>query len=158
MTWSRSRARGDRPDLAENAAIGTAHAAATGLPTVAEIQAWHRRAWRATRCREPIPAPVSRAVRNLYRELAPFARPWAARFVCSLAFVRTPRGDIAFAQEATVEGEIAESPRGTNGFGYDPIFFYPPYGRTLGEVDADRKLAVAHRGKAFRMFRDWLGA
>ena len=42
------------------------------------------------------------------------------------------------------------------GFGYDPIFFYPPYGTTLGDVPDERKLAVAHRGKAFREFRAWL--
>jgi non-canonical purine NTP pyrophosphatase (RdgB/HAM1 family) len=63
---------------------------------------------------------------------------------------------VLFTTEATVEGEISDSPRGTFGFGYDPIFYYPPYGCTLGEVDGDRKLAVAHRGKAFRRFRSWL--
>ena len=93
--------------------------------------------------------------RTLYRELAPHPRPWTARFVCSLAFVDQAQGAL-FTTEATVEGEIAETPKGTFGFGYDPIFFYPPYGCTLGEVDGERKLAVAHRGKAFRAFRDWL--
>jgi non-canonical purine NTP pyrophosphatase (RdgB/HAM1 family) len=65
-------------------------------------------------------------------------------------------GQLLFTTEASVEGEIAEAPRGMFGFGYDPIFHYPPYGCTLGEVDGDRKLAVAHRGKAFRSFREWL--
>ena len=64
--------------------------------------------------------------------------------------------DGLFTTEATVEGEIADAPKGTFGFGYDPIFFYPPYGRTLAEVDGERKLAVAHRGQAFRVFREWL--
>jgi XTP/dITP diphosphohydrolase len=97
---------------------------------------------------------------NLHRELAQFAPPWPARYVCSVAFVpktsgrRTP--DIAFAVEATVEGQIAPTAKGTHGFGYDPIFFYPPYGRTLGEVDDEERLAVAHRGKAFRAFRKWI--
>jgi XTP/dITP diphosphohydrolase len=63
---------------------------------------------------------------------------------------------VLFTTEATVEGEIAPAPRGTNGFGYDPIFYFQPYGATLGEVDDARKLAVAHRGKAFRAFREWL--
>jgi XTP/dITP diphosphohydrolase len=108
--------------------------------------------------------------RNLYQELAPHSRPWTARFVCSLAFVGNadssafpvafghwPLADsVLFTTEATVEGEIAEAPTGTFGFGYDPIFFYRPYGCTLGEVEGDRKLAVAHRGKAFRAFREWL--
>lgn len=98
---------------------------------------------------------------GLYRELAPHPRPWTARFVCSLAFVGTPGAlgtDSAplFTCEATVEGEIAEEPAGTFGFGYDPIFYYPPYQTTLGNVDDERKLAVAHRGKAFREFRQWL--
>ena len=97
---------------------------------------------------------------NLYRELAPHPRPWTARYVCSLAFVPVPAPgaplEVHFATEATVEGEIAAAPRGTNGFGYDPIFLYPPYGATLGETDAVRKLAVAHRGIAFRQFRKWL--
>jgi XTP/dITP diphosphohydrolase len=94
---------------------------------------------------------------NLYRELAGHPRPWTARFVCALAFVHTGAAP-AFECEAAVEGEIAASPAGTNGFGYDPVFFYPPYGATLGEVDDARKLAVAHRGKAFRQFRSWLEA
>jgi XTP/dITP diphosphohydrolase len=70
----------------------------------------------------------------------------------------SPDGECAllFKCEATVEGEIAAEPRGSNGFGYDPIFFYPPYGRTLGETDDAEKLAVAHRGRAFRQLRDWL--
>jgi XTP/dITP diphosphohydrolase len=55
-----------------------------------------------------------------------------------------------------VEGEIAEAPRGSGGFGYDPIFVYPPYGRTLAEVSEEEKLAVAHRGKAFRALAEWL--
>ena len=63
---------------------------------------------------------------------------------------------VLFTTEATVEGVIADAPKGEFGFGYDPIFFYPPYGCTLGEVDGERKLAVAHRGKAFRKFRAWL--
>jgi XTP/dITP diphosphohydrolase len=63
-----------------------------------------------------------------------------------------------FTAEATVEGEIAPAARGSNGFGYDPLFFYPPYGGTLAEQDNERKLAVAHRGQAFRSLRAWLEA
>ena len=103
---------------------------------------------------------------GLYRELESHPRPWTARFVCSVAYVVPGfRGsevpgfkgsEVRFTCEATVEGEIANAPLGSFGFGYDPIFFYPPYGTTLGNVRDERKLAVAHRGKAFRMFRDWL--
>lgn len=98
---------------------------------------------------------------NLHRELASHPRPWTARFVCSLACVGAPtagRPPLLYATEASVEGEIAPAPVGVFGFGYDPIFFYPPYGTTLGDVPDERKLAVAHRGKAFRQFRVWLEA
>jgi len=98
---------------------------------------------------------------NLYQELSAHPRPWTARFVCSLAYVGEPGPEgsaVLFTCEAEVEGEIAPQPRGANGFGYDPIFFYPPYGRTLGEATDDEKLAVSHRGGAFRKFRHWIEA
>ena len=92
---------------------------------------------------------------HIFRELEKRgARHSAARFVCALVLARGDR--ILFEAEGRVEGEIASEPRGTNGFGYDPIFYYPPYGRTLAEVDNDRKLAVAHRGHAFRQLREFL--
>ena len=96
---------------------------------------------------------------NLYQELSGHPRPWTARFVCSLAHVGVPDSTgsaVLFTCEATVEGEIAPEPHGANGFGYDPIFFYPPYGRTLGEATDDEKLAVSHRGAAFKKFREWI--
>ena len=92
---------------------------------------------------------------GLYAELAASPRPWTARFVCALAYVHETGGP-AFACEATVEGEITPTPTGAHGFGYDPIFWYPPYGTTLADVDDQRKLAVSHRGRAFRAFRSWL--
>ena len=60
---------------------------------------------------------------------------------------------MAFECEGVVEGEVIAAPRGANGFGYDPIFFYPPYGKTLGEATDAEKLVVSHRGQAFRQFR-----
>ena len=56
----------------------------------------------------------------------------------------------------TVEGNIADTPHGVGGFGYDPVFYYPPYGRTLGDVTEEAKLRVAHRGEAFRRWAVWL--
>lgn len=94
---------------------------------------------------------------EIYRKLA--ERPGAprtARFVCALMAVRD--GHPVFSTVGTVEGEIARSPRGAGGFGYDPIFWYPPYGCTLAEVDRPSKLRVAHRGQAFRALADWLRA
>jgi XTP/dITP diphosphohydrolase len=91
----------------------------------------------------------------IYRELA--ARGLAtstARFVAHVALA--DRGMVQFEAAGTVEGTIAPAPRGTHGFGYDPIFLYPPYGCTLAEVDGDRKAAVSHRGAAFRQLAAWL--
>ena len=61
-----------------------------------------------------------------------------------------------FEAEGTIEGLIVDEPRGAQGFGYDPIFFYPPYDATLGEVTSSAKLRVSHRGVAFRKLRKWL--
>jgi len=77
----------------------------------------------------------------------------SARFVCAAVLVRDDR--ILFEARGTVEGRIAPRPTGDGGFGYDPIFFYPPFGRTLAEA-ADRKTEVSHRGKAFREVRAYL--
>jgi XTP/dITP diphosphohydrolase len=77
-----------------------------------------------------------------------------ARFVCALALA--DRTSIRFEARGVVEGRIAPVPAGEGGFGYDPIFFYPPYGRTLAEVTADQKGAVSHRGQAFRHLQEYL--
>jgi len=91
----------------------------------------------------------------IYRELASRgAMTSPARFVAHIAVARG--GSIVFEATGTIEGEIAPEPRGERGFGYDPIFWYPPYGCTLAEVDGDRKAAVSHRGQAFRQLREWL--
>ena len=91
----------------------------------------------------------------IYRVLATQpGRPRTARFICALAAVRGT--DVVFETTGTIEGEVSPEPRGTNGFGYDPIFHYPPYGRTLAEVDDEQKLLVAHRGHAFRNLATWL--
>ncbi|MBI4266049.1 MAG: non-canonical purine NTP pyrophosphatase [Acidobacteria bacterium] len=92
---------------------------------------------------------------EIYRRLAERpGRPRTARFVCALAVARD--GRVAYETTGVIEGEIAAAPRGTAGFGYDPIFFYPPYGSTLAEVTEDAKLRVAHRGEAFRKLASWL--
>ena len=92
---------------------------------------------------------------EIYRRLIqrPSA-PRTARFICALAVV--DHDDVVFEATGVVEGEIVDPPRGERGFGYDPIFFYPPYGTTLADVTQDAKLAIAHRGQAFRQLADWL--
>jgi XTP/dITP diphosphohydrolase len=92
---------------------------------------------------------------EIFRRLGALpGQPRRARFVAALASV--DRGEVIYETTGVVEGEIADAPRGGGGFGYDPIFFYPPYGRTLAEVTDAEKIAVAHRGIAFRKFADWL--
>jgi len=78
----------------------------------------------------------------------------AARFVAHIAVARD--GEIVFEATGIVEGQIAPEPRGRHGFGYDPIFYYPPYGCTLAEVEGEKKALVSHRGKAFRELRGLL--
>lgn len=79
-----------------------------------------------------------------------------ARFVCHVALA--DGGRIVHEASGVVEGRISDEPRGTNGFGYDPIFFYPPFGCTLAELDSERKSQVSHRGKAFAALRQYLEA
>jgi XTP/dITP diphosphohydrolase len=143
---------------AENALLKARHyAAQTGLPTVAEdsglfIDALDGRPG-VESARYPGATYPDKFV-NLYRELAPHRRPWSAHYRCAAAVVAD--GQLLFTCEATVEGEIVPEPRGSHGFGYDPIFHFPQYGRTFGEVSDEEKLVVAHRGKAFRMVREFL--
>lgn len=71
-----------------------------------------------------------------------------ARFVCVIALAR--QGILIATFRGVVEGTIAATPRGANGFGYDPLFYYAPFGCTFGEVDRERKLTVSHRGQALQ--------
>jgi XTP/dITP diphosphohydrolase len=134
------------------------YAAATGLPSVAddsglEIDALenapgvHSARWHGTDYRVKFAK-----IYELLRERG--AATSAARFVCHVALADD--GRILHETVGTVEGIIAPEPKGTNGFGYDPIFFYPPFGVTLAELDLDRKATVSHRGKAFRALREYL--
>jgi XTP/dITP diphosphohydrolase len=81
------------------------------------------------------------------------ARDSPARFVCAIALVR--HGEVLFETRGVVEGRMAREPKGDGGFGYDPVFFYPPFGQTLAEA-SDRKSEVSHRGQAFRALRAFL--
>ncbi len=71
-----------------------------------------------------------------------------ARFVCVVALA--DRGRLVATFRRAVRGSILDQPRGSGGFGYDPLFFHPPYGATLAEVSAARKLEVSHRGLALK--------
>ena len=76
----------------------------------------------------------------------------AARFVCVLALA-DPGGRIILTVRDTLEGRILHAPRGSNGFGYDPLFLVGRLGRTTAELAPDEKHAISHRGKALRRLR-----
>jgi XTP/dITP diphosphohydrolase len=77
-----------------------------------------------------------------------------AAFECVLS-IAVPTG-AALTYEARCEGEIGEKPAGEHGFGYDPLFYYPPLKKTFAELTRDEKSRVSHRGKALRELRDEL--
>jgi len=145
--------------FAENARLKAIYySEQTGVPAVAddsglEIEALghapgvHSSRWNGT----DYPAKFA----AIYRELAARGlETSAARFVAHIALAHD--GNILYEATGIIQGEIAPEPKGSHGFGYDPIFFYPPYDCTLGEVDGAKKAAVSHRGKAFRQLRNWL--
>ena len=77
-----------------------------------------------------------------------------ARFVCAVALA-SPAADIAVMSD-DVHGEILRAPRGEHGFGYDPLFFFPQFGKTTAELDMATKSGISHRGKAFRRMIAWM--
>jgi XTP/dITP diphosphohydrolase len=81
-------------------------------------------------------------------------KPRTARFVTALAVARG--NEILFETETTIEGEVAPAAAGAHGFGYDPIFRYPPFNLTTAELSDEEKAAVSHRARAFRDLRRWL--
>ena len=78
----------------------------------------------------------------------------SARFICVVALAESGRLIRTFRGE--VEGKLTEEPRGANGFGYDPLFYYPPFGCTFGEAPLARKMEVSHRSRALHLMRDYL--
>ena len=77
-----------------------------------------------------------------------------AQFVCVITMI-TPDEQVIQAR-GEIHGELTREPRGENGFGYDPIFYYPPFGKTTAEIPAEQKHTVSHRGNALRIFYEKL--
>ena len=83
--------------------------------------------------------------------------PWekrTARFHCSLALVIPGKHPVTF--EGTCEGFILDEKRGENGFGYDPIFYVPEYGKTMAELPPEEKNKISHRAHAIRKLKKWM--
>lgn len=76
-----------------------------------------------------------------------------ARFVCVIVAARNGSTLATFRGEA--EGIILDKPRGTGGFGYDPLFYFPPIGKAFAELTPEEKARYSHRGDAFRKFLEW---
>lgn len=101
--------------------------------------------------------PVSNDKKNIEKVLeemkgVPAGRR-SARFRCVIAYVEPGGGEVTF--EGTLTGEIAEEPKGQNGFGYDPIFIVPGTGKTLAEITSGEKNAISHRAQALKKLKKW---
>ncbi len=93
--------------------------------------------------------------RKLLKELRGLAdEKRMARYICVLALAQRDRALALFS--AACEGRLLEAPRGTGGFGYDPLFFFWPLGKTMAELDVAEKNVHSHRGKAFRKLLAYL--
>jgi XTP/dITP diphosphohydrolase len=77
-----------------------------------------------------------------------------ARFVCVVALAKS--GQLVGTFRGEVEGQLLEAPQGANGFGYDPLFFYPPFECSFGQAPLERKMEVSHRAQALQKMRVYL--
>ncbi|HTV91553.1 MAG TPA: non-canonical purine NTP pyrophosphatase [Verrucomicrobiae bacterium] len=93
---------------------------------------------------------------TMMREVEAHGGERGARFVCVMALI-LPDGREIIAQ-GDVRGEIAPELRGENGFGYDPLFYYPPIGKTFGQIPEREKNELSHRGRAARALLEALAA
>ena len=91
---------------------------------------------------------------EIFRRLE--GQPRGARFVTALAVARG--NEILFETETAVEGEIATAPAGDHGFGYDPIFWYKPFGCTTAQLPDADKAIISHRARSFRDLRQWISS
>lgn len=84
------------------------------------------------------------------------ARNRSAHYDCVIALAES--GRLLTVVEGRVDGQIIDTPRGQGGFGYDPYFFYPPFGKTFAEISTEEKFTVSHRGEAFRKLLKFIEA
>jgi XTP/dITP diphosphohydrolase len=151
--------------FAENARLKAVHfGRLSGLPTLAddsgiEIDALGGRPGVKTRRYAGPDATDERNNAKLLAELADFYAPdeRSGRYRCALVLVED--GEVAETTHGTLEGRVAFAPRGTGGFGYDPIFeplTEPPGSRTVGQMSAEEKNRVSHRAQAARAMRELL--
>lgn len=97
--------------------------------------------------------PYTEKNRILLEKMQPMKNR-GCHYTCAIAWTNPGHEPIVF--EDTVYGEIAEEAQGENGFGYDPVFYYPPLHKTMAQLSAMEKNAISHRGKALRKMEAWL--
>ncbi len=140
----------------ENALAKARHAAAaTGLPALADdsgicVNALGGAPGVLSARYAGEPKSDARNNQKLIDDLATHADK-SAYYYCVLVMVRTPRDPQPVIAEGRWDGEIITTPRGNGGFGYDPYFLLPDFGKTVAELDADEKNRHSHRGRALRM-------
>ena len=100
------------------------------------------------------PAATDEANNQLLLERMHGVADRTARFVCVIALAR--EGRLLKTFRGAVEGILTDAARGSNGFGYDPLFFYPPFGCTFGQAPLAEKMKVSHRSRALGAMKDWL--
>ena len=137
-----------------------AFATASGLPTLAddsglEVDALNGMPGIYSARYAPVENATD-AIRRQYllQQLAEKPRPWKARFRCVIAFIAPD--DTLHHSEGICEGEIIPDERGSNGFGYDPIFLLPTMGKTMAELTLEEKNRVSHRATALQQLKPLL--
>ncbi len=147
----------------ENAILKARNAAKhTGLPAIAddsgiEVDALHGAPGIYSARFAGIGASDTDNLNKLIRDLAAIKNaPRTARFQCLMVYLRHADDPTPLICQGTWEGEIIDTPRGSNGFGYDPVFFVPSEQCTAAELTADRKNSLSHRGQALACLLDKL--
>ena len=149
--------------LEENAALKAAtYARLSGLPTLADDSGLEVDAlggapgvYSARYAGAGAGASDADRIAKLLANLASRKPPWTARFRCVIAIAR--HGGAPDLHAGVCEGVIIPKPRGENGFGYDPVFLLPEYGKTMAELSDAEKNRVSHRGRAARRVAGALG-
>lgn len=91
---------------------------------------------------------------KLLKELSDFPEPYYAQFICTAVYYD---GSNDICKTGKIKGQIIKTPKGTNGFGYDPVFVPEEYNRTLAELTAEEKNKISHRARAFGEMKQELG-
>jgi XTP/dITP diphosphohydrolase len=149
----------DGDTFEDNARIKAVHyAKATGLPTMAEdagLEIPILDCWPGVMSARIAETDSERVALVLEKMKGKAGEEREARFVSVAAFY-DPETDELETFEGIVQGTLLEEPRGENGFGYDPIFWHPGFGKTLAELTTEEKNLISHRGQSVRALARWL--